>query len=315
MRFFTVWCFMAWKNLFLITVRQFYRIEDLSLSIRFWVLKNTNLKIAFALLHLKRSLRLSNRRTRNLALVAEENHRCLMPEYEAIDFIATGQRRKLLDFAATWGQNSKVLAQLDSCTAKLDEIVGPYHEAGKPIILAPMHTVSDILAGIVAGKVSPGHGTVVVSANAYEFQKQDRLRGGVNLTYCSIHNHSEGIGSDIALACMNAAALKTNIIIFPDMTPEYTYYSGVEHSSKLKCRLFNRPAHLHSGVSRLARLLNADVLFFNLYYDKGLRVNIFPVVHARDVNDKMPIIIERVIRSYPQDWILWHLHSLYFFNE
>lgn len=315
MRFFTVWFFMAWKNLFLITAQQFYKIEDLALSIRLWVLKNTHLNIALAILHMKRRLRLSHRRTKSLARVAEENHRCLMPECKPIDYIATGQRRKLLDFAATWGQNARILAQLDSCTAKLDEIVGPYHQAGKPIILAPMHTVSDILAGIVAGKVSPGHGTVVVSANAYEFQEQDRLRGGVHLTYCSIHSNSEGIGSDIALACTNAAALKTNLIIFPDITPEYTHYSGVEHSSKLNCQLFDRPAHLHLGVSRLARLLNADVLFFNLYYEKGLKINIFPVVHARDVNEKMPMIIEDVIRSYPQDWILWHLHSLYFFNE
>lgn len=315
MRMFVAWLFMSWKNLLLIIQRKIHWLEKVLFHIVLQIIKRININVLFSLLHLQRFMKLTRRNHRNIAEVALQNQCCLLPEGKMIDFVWTGQRRRLLDYAATWGQNGKVLAQLDDCAALLDAWVKPYHQAGKPVILAPMHFLSDILAGIVASKVHPGKGTVVVSANAGAYEEQDRLRGGVTLSYCSIHRSSEGIASGLARACMDATALKTNMIIFPDIVPEYTYSSGVDRSSKLKCRLFNREAHLHNGISRLAKLLHADVIFYHIYYDAGIKINILPAVSANEVSNKLPAIVEQVIKDHPQDWLLWHLHSLYFINE
>jgi len=273
------------------------------------------LGLVFGGLHGMRFLRLTSKHQKALSLVASENQRCLLNDGEQLDFTWTAQRRKTLDYAATFGRNKFLISQLDDCARLLDRVVKPLHQDKKPVVLAPMHMVSDILTGIVASKVYPGHGTVIVSANADYYTQQDRLRGGVNLTYCSIHDNAQGIAKNIMAACMTAMENRTNIIVFPDIVPDYTYSSDQGKSSKLQCRLFGRPANLHNGVERMAKMLSAEVVFYYLYYDRGIKIHIHPPVSAESVSDFLPVIIEKSIRDKPHDWLLWHLHSLYFINE
>lgn len=82
-------------------------------------------------------------------------------------------------------------------------------------------------------------------------------------------------------------------------------------SGKLRCRLFGRVAGLHSGIVRLARAVSAQVVFYHLYEQDGLRIHIHEPVKARDVAEKLPEIIEQALQEYPHDWLLWHSHSLY----
>lgn len=276
---------------------------------------NVDLKVIFTFLHLKRVLNLAGKHKKKCARVANENIRCLLGADRKINFIWLAQRREALDYAATFGQNKKVMTQLDDCAAQLSAAVKPLHDAGSPVVLAPMHMVSDILSGIVAGKAYPGNGTVIVSSNAATYRNEDRRRGGVNLTYCSIHDSNEGIGENIMSACLNAAEHNTNIIIFPDIVPDYTYKTGASFSAKIKCRMFGRPAGLHSGVYRLAKIISAQVVFFYLYYDNGIKIYIHHPMDKKETLTTLPGLIENAIREHPQDWLLWHLHSLYFIND
>ncbi|EPV9178835.1 ABC transporter, partial [Yersinia enterocolitica] len=36
---------------------------------------------------------------------------------------------------------------------------------------------------------------------------------------------------------------------------------------------------------------------------------------AREVKNKLPELIETSLTQHPQDWLLWHSHSLFFINE
>lgn len=277
--------------------------------------RSMNLRILFAILHLQRFLKLTGKNKNKCADVAGENIRCLLGPDRKINFVWLTQRREALDYAATFGRDEKIMAQLDDCAAQLNKIVKPLHDMGSPVVLAPMHMVSDILSGIVAGKAYPGNGTVIVSANAEAYQSEDRRRGGVNLTYCSIHGNNEGIAENIMSACLSAAKHDTNIIIFPDIVPEYTYKTGATFSSRINCTMFGRKASLHSGVFRLAKVISAKVVFFYLYYEDGIKIHIHPPMDKKEAFTSMPGLIESAIREHPQDWLLWHLHSLYFINH
>ncbi|MBW7981696.1 ABC transporter [Enterobacillus tribolii] len=316
MRFFAVWLYLSWKNFTGKLAEQVGKSREWHGKTARFLFRHLDYRAGFLLAHISRGLRLTGRRRRNLALVAEENKRCLLgPDAAPLRHTWVSQRRQLLDLAATYGQSAQIQSELKQCADQLNQIVEPLHQNGSPVILAPMHMVSDILAGIVGSMVYPGKATVVVSSSAEIYQEQDRAMGGVNLTYCSIHSDNRMIAGNLMDSIMEAADHQRNIMIFPDITPDYTLDTNETRAGKLNCTLFNRPAHLHSGIIRLARVLSAQVVFYNLYYDKGIKIHIEPPVAARELKKKMPVIIEESITRHPADWLLWHAHSLYFINE
>ncbi|MBE0149747.1 ABC transporter, partial [Serratia fonticola] len=54
---------------------------------------------------------------------------------------------------------------------------------------------------------------------------------------------------------------------------------------------------------------------YYLYYDQELKIHIEPPVQARSLKARLPEIIETSIARHPEDWLLWHAHSLFFINE
>ena len=86
-------------------------------------------------------------------------------------------------------------------------------------------------------------------------------------------------------------------------------------SGKISCRLFDRPAKLHSGVQRFSRIVSAKVVFYHLYYQQGIKIKIYSPLTPKEVAANLPSMIENTLRDYPQDWLLWHSHSLYFINH
>lgn len=316
MRFFAVWVYLSWRNLTGKLAELAGKLKQWHGKVTLFLLRRMDYRAGFLLAHLSRMLRLTGRRRRNLALVAEENKKCLLgPDAAPLKHTWVSQRRQLLDLAATYGQNARVQAELKRCAEQLNQVVEPLHQNGSPVILAPLHMVSDILAGIVGSMVYPEKATVVVSSSAEIYQERDRAMGGVNLTYCSIHSDNRMIAGNLMDSIMEAADHQRNIMIFPDITPDYTVGTNETKAGKMSCRLFERPAHLHSGIVRLARVLSAQVVFYYLYYDKGIKIHIEQPVAARELKKKMPVIIEESITRHPADWLLWHAHSLYFINE
>lgn len=315
MRFFAVWVYLAWRDVLTKIARSFVPLRRVHGRAVCWLLRHGNYRWFLGLAALSRWLRLSNRAERRRAFVAAANKQCLIDDGREVDFAKISQRRRLLDLAATYGENPQVLAQLARCQAELNAVVEPLHQAGQPVVLAPLHMLSDVLAGMVGAGVFPGQATVIVSASAEVYHENARQRAGVNLSYCSIHDDNREIAGNLAGAIMQAADHQRNIMIYPDITPDYTINTNEAKTAKLSCRLFDRPAHLHSGVIRIARALSAQVVCYYLYYDQEIKIHIYPPMAARSLKAKLPEIIETSIARHPGDWLLWHSHSLFFINE
>lgn len=315
MRFFAVWVYLAWRNSLTALMRSVEPLRRAQKHAVCWLLRHGNYRWFLGVAALGRWLRLSDRGERRRAFVAAANQQCLLGHGRQVDFAALSYRRRLLDLAATFGQNPQVQAQLERCTAQLNAVVEPLHQAGSPVVLAPLHMVSDVLAGMVGGAVFPCQATVIVSSSVEIYQEQLRQLGKVNLSYCSIHDDNRAIAGNLMAAMMEAAEHRRNIIIFPDITPDYTVNTNEAATAKLHCRLFDRAANLHSGVIRVARALSAQVVFYYLYYDQEIKIHIDPPVPARSLKSKLPELIETSIARHPEDWLLWHSHSLFFINE
>lgn len=249
------------------------------------------------------------------AAVAEANRRCLLNDKKKFDYIWLTQRRQLLVQAVTYGQNRRVMQELADCSAQLNAVVEPLQRAHQSVILAPMHMVSDVLSTMVGAAVFPGKATVITSRSANAHSEAERQLGGVDLTYCSIHEDNKNIAGNLMTSVMEAAENKRNIILFPDITPDFTQFASKDKTEKLHCQLFGRQANLHSGIIRMARMMSAKVVFYHLYYDRGLKIIIQEPVPAKKLKQEMPLIIEQSIREHSTDWMLWHSHSLFFIND
>lgn len=261
------------------------------------------------------ALRLLGRPFRLRDAVANENTRCLTGQKVRVDAAWVAVRRRLLEEAATWGQNPVLLQQIRACAAELDAVVAPLHQQKIPYILAPLHTVSDVLAAMVGACVTPGKASVVVSSSAELYNAQTRALGGIDLSYCSIHQQSKTLAGSLMGLITDVAARQQNMIIFPDISPDYTLQAEGALAAKLPCRLFGRSAKLHNGVVRLSGVIAAQVVFYHLSYDNGLRIHIHPPVSSQNVAHALPDIIESTLREHPQEWLLWHSHSLFFINH
>ena len=126
-------------------------------------------------------LRLLGRQYRGRSAVATQNYRCLTGVEGRIDAGWIAMRRQLLEIGATWGQHPATLAQMQACTRELDAVVAPLASQKTPVVLAPLHCVSDILAAMVGAGVTPGKASVVVSSSAESYTVASRKMGGVAL--------------------------------------------------------------------------------------------------------------------------------------
>lgn len=71
------------------------------------------------------------------------------------------------------------------------------------------------------------------------------------------------------MSVMEAAENKRNIILFPDITPDFTQFASKDKTEKLHCQLFGRQANLHSGIIRMARMMSAKVVFIIFIMSRG----------------------------------------------
>lgn len=316
MRLFSVWVYLAWKNALDGMARFTLAITGLGVRLSCFMLRHTDYRLWLGVRRRLHCRWLLPRGLRNRSAVAAANRYSLLGSRSPQDFTWLMQRRVLLDLAVVYAHNAQLLSQLARCSAQLNRVVEPLHRAGEPVLLAPMHTVSDVLAALVGAGVYPGRATVIVSGDAQEYVRQAPAhQWQQDLDYCSIHDDRRLIADKLAQAMLEAADHGRNIILFPDITPDYTLNSNKDPSAKQACRLFNRPAQLHSGIVRLSRALRAQVVFYSLYYDHGVHIYIDEPVAAENVSQVLPGIVERAMTRHADDWLLWHSHSLFFINE
>ena len=306
---------LAWMNLATYFGRVTVFTQHLGLRMAYFLLRHMDYRWLFILPHMSRTLGICGRSLKLRAKVAQANKQCLLRDDPKLDYIWLTQRREWLVKAATFGQNTQVLREIAVCIEQLNAVVEPLHQQGQTVMLAPLHMVSDVLATMVGAGIYPGKATVITSFGDHLHSSQALIQGGLSLEYCSIHDQSNVIAGNLLTSLMSAARSERNIILFPDITPEFTLGANQSETSKLACQLFQRPAQLHNGIVRLSRAISAQVVFYHLYYEKGVKIKIYPPMKARQVKEQMPQIIETSIREHADDWMLWHAHSLYFINE
>ncbi|CAI1003261.1 Uncharacterised protein [Serratia entomophila] len=314
MRFFSVWVYMTWNNALADMARYAAALAGFRGRLAGIALRRMDYRRYLRLRRQLHRLSLLPRGRRYRSAVAAANYRSLLGNADALNFSWLMQRRRLLDFSAVYAKNPALLGQLARCSARLNQVVEPLHRSGAPVILAPMHTVSDVLAALVGAGAYPGLATVVVSGDVQEHLRQ-APEWQARLELCSIHDDQRLIAGQLTQAMLAAADHRRNIILFPDITPDYTLNSNKDPSAKLACRLFDRPAHLHSGIARLSRALRAQVVFYALYYDDGIHIQIEAPVAAENIRRALPEVVERTMVRHADDWLLWHSHSLFFINE
>jgi lauroyl/myristoyl acyltransferase len=315
MNFFAVWACLTWLNGVDRLTRRGVKARRAADGFACLLLRHLNYRVVLWGLRGLYALPFCGRSLKKRATVAKANQRSILGPEGNVDYAGMALRRQVLEVAATRGQNKRVLAELARCTAQLNEVVQEIHRSGSPVVLAPLHMVSDVLAGMVGAGVSPGRTTVLVSSSVEVYEQAERQKVGLNLDYCSIHSDSREIAASLMTALTETSELKRNMMIFPDITPDFTHFTNKSDTAKLPCRLFDRPANLHSGIIRMARMLAAQTVPYFLYFDGQLKIHIYPPVAARDLKKQLPGIIEKSLRGRPQDWMLWHAHSLYFINE
>lgn len=248
--------------------------------------------------------------------VAQANYRNLVNPKGHVDYVGMHHRRVILETASTWGENRDLHAQIRDCAERLSAVVAPVHAKGKPVILAPLHMVSDILEAIVAVKATPRRVTAITSSRADVFRGEDRARGGIDIDYVSIHNATQNLAGDLMSFVQDAIDGKRDLIIYPDITSDFTVHARGRHTPKIPCTLFGRRGQLHEGVIRMSRLMSAPVIFYYLCFDgKKLDIHIEAPLSGRKLKENLPVIIETAIRNRSDDWMLWHAHSLYFIND
>ena len=244
--------------------------------------------------------------------LAEENFKCLIGRKPRYSLSWTQLQRVILENAATWRRNEKILEEIQQCAAQLNHIVSGLRQQGGNVILAPLHIVSDTIAAIVASYVAPKISTIIVSSGAEKFREVCRTNENARLYFCSIHQDNIAFSRQLSAVINDVIEGKQNIIIFPDIPPTYTSMVSELGKNKIKCKLFDRPAKLHDGILRLSKIMSASVLFFYIYYDGGLKIKVYSPIEPEQIAVQAPVIIEESIREYPEQWTLWHNGFLFF---
>jgi len=278
-----------------------------------WMVRNINTTLLTHLFVLIKWLGFRNKKDRANEALSQENMKCLINGGKYRSFIRSKVQQEILETAATCAFNKSILKQLNQCSVELDNIVSKLHAQGNPVIMAPLHMLSDTLAAMVASNVTPMKATVIILSHSGEKYPQEICQSaGFNIEYCPIDVNNGQLTKQLKTAYTEGIKQKTNIVIFPDITPYYTGADINKNKNMVACKIFNRPAHLHQGVIRFSKMLNAKVVFYYLHYDKGIKIHIYTPVEAVNVELETPKIIENAIKRSPESWLLWHQHFLYF---
>ncbi|EIL6630289.1 ABC transporter, partial [Salmonella enterica] len=248
----------------------------------------------------------------DLDVVAEENFKCLMGKKPAVSLTWSQVRRILLDEGATWARDKEIEKQITDCAKILDDYVSGLKKKGDTVILAPLHFLSDTIATVIASKISPKVSTVIVSNGAEKYREVCSNIESGKLNFCSIHQGNNDFSMGLIPVINDVMEGKQNIIIFPDIPVDYTKTVSNLSGYKFNCKIFNRAASLHTGVIRLSKILSATVVFFYIYYDDGIKINILKSVKKDELKHDIHRIIEDAIKTNPEQWLLWNNYSLFY---
>lgn len=277
-----------------------------------WVRKPFFLRIIAKMIEWHFSLSPACRSQHVLAL---SNARRMTGSVQHVNHMRLWSEKKLKEMLL-YMNDEQTLAQLRECARELEVYMRINLSSDKPIILSPLHMISDVLASVMCGFISASE-TLVISTH-----KDDTLgsnetaslkKMGVNLVRLDPEFTDT---SALKRLLRNVKARTSQLVIFADAPSEITLSLTGKQMRTYDCPLFGRPAHLHSGLSELARLSQSQVVFFGLYSERGrLRLAIFGHAQAEELPSLTPIIIEQALQNFPQAWLLWYTPSFFYFNN
>lgn len=208
--------------------------------------------------------------------------------------------------------------ELKKCAEMLDKKIRAIFDENTPIILAPMHMVSDVLVSVMCGYLSnSSKKTVVISTHETNKLGNDENSSLINLGVNLIKIDPALIqGSELKRVVRDVNKRKINLLIFPDAPPEVTLSLTNKTMRTFRCNLFNKPAKIHSGIKDLARLSNASVIVFGLSYEcHKLTLNVYGTASSINLDCQLPLLIEKALKKNPCEWLLWYTPSFFSFDD
>lgn len=248
---------------------------------------------------------------------AAANFQLLMQSAERYSPKSLWRKKNYLE-KSIYFHRAKQVRELRACAQKLELAAAEIRLSGRPVLFAPLHTVSDVIPVLVVASMSLGHShATAISSHgqcaALGPLEAESLKGlKINLTQMDPLDLKPG---EFKAAIAAIKHHRTNFVVFPDILPEITYRLNHKSMRTYDCSLFGRPAKLHSGVNDIARLSGATALFFCLIEKDGnLDIDILESVPAAKLIAEGPRVIEAAIRKHATQWLLWHSPSLFYFN-
>lgn len=212
-------------------------------------------------------------------------------------------------------ENKHIIRQMRNIAKQLDNEIAIVENKSKIPILSPLHMCSDMLAAMICSMVKP-YSTTVIS-----IYQEDYFGLKENEFFSHQHNsllrqvNPNKSGTKLAQALKKTKNRQENIVIFADALPQVTE-SIVGYDMPTKpIRLFNRAGRLYSGIDRLTTMLDAEVIFFYLYWENNtIKLRTFPSVNKQNLTTKTAEYIETALKERPAEWFMWHSPNLFYLN-
>jgi len=218
--------------------------------------------------------------------------------------------------------NKESIKQINQCAQQLSEVIEDYKvKNNRKLLLYPLHIFSDELSIIVALKSA--NKELYVISDVKEDEWCDKWGDNAELWKNKHQNlilfnpfvkSKQEASKGIRQIIKKVRNDEIEFAVFPDAIPEYTRRLGSSHSY-IKSTLFGKQAVLHSGPFTFPKLMRCDVLPYFIFIDKGkMRLKTLEPIIYENIEEKLPMAIERGINEmYPQ-WILWHFQSFFYRN-
>jgi hypothetical protein len=255
-----------------------------------------------------------NRGMASRAVVGRHTCASLVGDLPAHDHARTWARKTALD-RAMYHRNPVLHAQLQHCADRLSEVVEAHRRTG-PVVLAPLHMVSDVLATTVCAML-PGRR---VSVAAVHVPGALGPAEQAAMTACGFAIEPLDVCDKATMRATLPGVLRAvrraehHLAIFPDILPEFTTAAAGRAMRTKSVHMFGRAGRMHCGLDDLAGALKATALVFHLVEDgNALDIRIHAVPHDA-IAARVPRIIEDALRAHPHAWLLWHYGSAFYYN-
>lgn len=225
-------------------------------------------------------------------------------------------RQKILKNALA-NENKQLLNQLEACAEKIRRYIDE-NNISSHLIFAPLHTVSDILQTVIAARVTRKPVVVISVHNSMQslHEKQTNNSQGISIEQFNPEAMEGNEGNSFQDILISLVENQKNLVIFPDAIPECTTRLAKKKMKTYPVKLLERNCELHSGIPVFSRILKQSTLFYCIKLDdkNNFHVDILDCVGHREVEKRMPELVEQGISIFNDEWILWHYTSFFSYN-